>query len=375
MRPFAPLLALAVAAGGCGGCGDTSCFTDEQRAATGWAPAEELFRGDPSWRGGDAAFSIDLGAGRVLWLFGDSFVSPDASGSRAGAPFARNTIAVEQGYDPAAATLRYYWRSDGGAPSAFFAAPTADTWYWPGPGARLGGTLVVFLWRMKVVDGGLGFQNDLPEAALVANPDDDPPAWQITKVPVATNPWGVFLGTGAAVVDGGWLYLFSCVEPGNHDVYLARFPVDAAAHGMLADPEWLTDGGFVAQSQLASAPRRLFDQGHTEFSVHFDVATQQWAQVQPLGFPGGDIVLRTAPSLGGPWSPPRAVYHPPEDACPRLTSYAAKAHPELRSPDLAGMVAVSYASNSLDFATLVANQALYFPRFVRLDVAAAQAHP
>lgn len=373
------LAVLALTLAGCGGCSDDQrggCFTDGVRVATGWQPAERLFRGDPAWRGGDAAFSIDLGGGRVLWLFGDSFVSPTANGMRGGAPFARNTVAVQTGYDPATASMRFSWRSDGGTPSAFFAAPGADTWYWPGPGARLGGVLLVFLWRMSShTDDPLGFVADAPEAVLVTNPDDDPSAWQLAKVAVPTNAWGAFLGTGAVVVDGGFLYAMSCVEPGNHYVYLARWPVADATAGTLADPEWLTDGGFARQSQLAGAPHILFTGGHTEFSVHFDAATSQWVQVQPLGFPQGEVAMRTAPSLTGPWSSPRVVYHPPEASCAGLLTYAAKAHPELRSPELGGAVAVSYASNSLDLATLVADQALYFPRFVRLDVAGAAAQP
>ncbi len=43
-------------------------------------------------------------------------------------------------------------------------------------------------------------------------------------------------------------------------------------------------------------------------------------------------------------------------------TYAAKGHPELAGADLV----VTYASNAHDFATLVADMSLYYPRFVRL---------
>ncbi len=365
----------SVAAIGCRSAGP--CLSPEERAATGWAGAEKLFRGDASWLGGDAAFSIDLGEGRVAWLFGDSFVSASASGTRSGAAMPRNTLAIEHGYDPTLATVDFHYRRDAsGTPTAFFPASDAERWFWPGPGVRLGGVLVIFLWRMRA-GGGLGFVNDAPMVVLVPNPDDPPEAWTLAPQPLPTNPWGVFLGTGAAIVHDDHLYLLSCVEPGNHDVYLARWTVRDASSGAFADPEWATDasGGFTRQSQLASPPARLFDQGHTELSVHVDAATGLFVEVQSLGFPQGDIVMRTAPNVFGPWSGPRVVYHPPEEQCSGVLTYAAKAHPELRSGALGGAVAVTYATNNLSFGALVADTSLYFPRFVMLDVATGAVSP
>jgi hypothetical protein len=304
-------------------------------------------------------------------LFGDSFVSPNGSGSRSGAAMPRNTVAIQHGYDPAQATIDFHYRRDGsGTPSAFFASPGGGAWFWPGPAVRLGSVLVIFLWRMRAThDDPLGFVADAPFAARVPNPDDPPEAWRIQPEPLPTNPWGVFLGTGAAMVQGGYLYLLSVVEPGSHAAYLARWPVSEAGSGPLGDPEWATDasGGFQRQSKLTGKPLMLFDQGHTEMSVHLDPATQQIVEVQSLGFPQGDVVMRVAPSLAGPWSAPRAVYHPPEASRRGVLAYAAKAHPELRSPALGSAVAITYATNDLDFATLVADTSLYFPRFVTLS--------
>jgi hypothetical protein len=364
----------------CGGSGTADgepCWSEAKRVATGWRPAERLFRGDDFWVGADVATSIDLGGGRILWLFGDSFIAPDGDGSRAGAPFARNTIAIQHGYDPAAATIDFHFgRAQDGTPEAFFASDAGDTWLWPGAGIRVGERLVLFMWRMRSTAAGgmFGFAVDAPRAVLIANPDDDPSAWRATSVVVPANPWNVFLGTGAAVIEGGYLYLLSCVEPGNHDVYLARWPVASAAEGRFDDPEWfLGNGGWQPQSALAAAPARLFGGGHTEFSVFFDADTARYVQLQATGFPG-DLTMRTAPALTGPWSEARVVYRPPELACSGTLTYAAKAHPALSSPDLARRIAVSYASNA-DFSRVVNDLSLYFPRFVRLDVAAGSAAP
>jgi hypothetical protein len=142
------LSAVLASVAGAGCHGGTPCMSPAALASTGWADAERLFRGDRAWLGGDAAFSVDLGQGRVLWLFGDSFVSPDASGSRSGAAMPRNTIAIQHGYDPTQATIDFHYRRDpSGTPTAFFASQGDGTWLWPGPGARLGGVLVLFLCR------------------------------------------------------------------------------------------------------------------------------------------------------------------------------------------------------------------------------------
>jgi hypothetical protein len=331
----------------------------------GGAPAEQLFRGDRFWLRGDSTYSIDLGNGRVLWLFGDTFVSPDGSGSRSGAPFAHNTVAIQHGYDPATATTDFRFRRDGsGTPSAFFPPDAPGTWFWPGHGARLGGVLIIFLWRMTAASpGAFGFSYDVPEGVLIANPDD--PA----------NPWGVFLGTGAVLVEDGYVEALNCNLDGGSGVYAARWPAEAVQRGDLSSPEWATAVDvWTAQSAVDGGPLLLFLPGHTEFSVHFDAATRQYVQIQATGF-AGDIIMRTSPSITGPWSAQTLVYHPPELACSDALTYAGKAHPELTSPVLDGAVAVSYASNSTHFTEQVHDLNLYFPRFVRLDIAAARAEP
>ena len=354
------------------------CLTDQQRVATGWDAAEELFRRDLTWRGADSAYSVDLGGGRVLWLFGDSFISPTGNGSRAGAPFAHNSLAIQHGYDPTSASIDFHFqRAADGTIGSFFPSDTPDTQLWVGDGARLGSVLLVFLSRIKFTGtAAFDFAADIPEARLIANPDDDPSLWSITPVSVPTNPWNVFLSEGAVFVENGWLYAFSPVDPGNHDVYVARWPVADAAAGNLGNPEWMfAPDAWAYQSVMTEPPMRVFDHGHTEFTVFFDQLSGQYVQIQATGFPG-DIMMRTAAVLTGPWSPQQVVYHPPESDCPGIIAYAGKAHPELTATALDGRVALTYASNYLDdFAALVSDLNIYFPRFIRLEVNAGVATP
>src|SRR5262245_16795073 len=75
-----------------------------------WEEADQLFRSDLRWRGGDVAYSIDLGHERVLWLFGDSFIADKPGGVRSASHMVHNGIAIETGYDPSKASLKFYWR-------------------------------------------------------------------------------------------------------------------------------------------------------------------------------------------------------------------------------------------------------------------------
>src|SRR5260370_17313715 len=66
-------------------------------ASSSWALSSDCTPQFPylqGWLGGDEAYSISLNAGRVLWLFGDSFVGSEAQTSRAGATMIANTVAV-----------------------------------------------------------------------------------------------------------------------------------------------------------------------------------------------------------------------------------------------------------------------------------------
>ena len=65
-----------------------------------WPEADAMFHRDPNWLGGDDAYSLDLGAGRVAWFFGDSFVAPSVPSERRGTTMVRNSVGIQTGYDP-----------------------------------------------------------------------------------------------------------------------------------------------------------------------------------------------------------------------------------------------------------------------------------
>jgi len=339
--------------------------------ARDWPEADTLFRRDPKWMGGDGAYSVDLGQGRVLWLFGDSFVATGAARVREQSVLVRNSVGVQQGYDPSQATIAFSWKSDAqGRPASFFAEPSADQWLWPGTGLRLDDRLLLFFYRVGKTRDGLGFENLRWQAAWIENPDDPPPDWRMTLVEPPPNPWGLFAGAGGARRSdsgggGDFVTVYAVQEP-SHDLFLARFSFEAAHRGDLSHPEWWAGDarGFVAQESLGEPPTVVAESSGTEFSVAREPTLGRELLFEARGFGAADLFVRLAARPEGPFAYPQKVYHPPESDRANTLVYAGKAHPELAG----AQVVATYASNSFDFATLVADMSLYYPRFVRLSL-------
>jgi hypothetical protein len=294
-------------------------------------------------------------------MFGDSFVAAKAGDTRGQSRMARNTVAIQTGYDPSAASIKFYWRKRG---SGSFFPDEGKTWFWPSHGVRLGGRLLLFYNIVKPhgQPGPFGFEEDRTVAFLITNPDDEPPRWHIRKIGLPQNPWHIL--TGIAVVrEGDQFYLWAASEPG-HDVYLQRAPAARLANGDFSSVEWWCGEkrGWRLQDRMDGSPERVFGEGGTEFSVTSDATRKRYVYVQNVGFGGSDISVRTAPQLTGPWTDLRKVYRPPESDRPGALVYAGKAHPELLGADLV----ITYAVNGPD-ERLAEDLSIYFPRFVKVE--------
>jgi hypothetical protein len=325
-----------------------------------WPEADELFRSDPRWLGGDAAFSVDLGAGRVLWLFGDSFVARKAPASREASIMVRNSVAIQTGYDPAQATLKFYWKVGRGQPTDF-APHEGNMWLWPSHGIRLGDRLLQFYSRIAPEDkkDSLGFKLVGWTAFLIDNPDQEPSAWTLRKLDVPESYGKIIIGASAMQIED-FLYVFGASEP-EHDAYLVRWPVSGAAKGQLLSPEWWcgSDGWQANTSERRPVMRDV----SSEFSIQRDPWGIGFIEVNTRGFGAADIVMRRAQILQGPWSEPQKFYRPPESDGPNPFVYAGKSHPELTGADLI----VTYVANGSD-RILANDMSIYYPRFVRLSL-------
>lgn len=340
------LSAAAVAAG---------CAPHPHFIAEGWPSADRLFHSDPRWRGGDAAYSIGLEKGRVLWLFGDTFIKKSGAGGRAGSVMVRNSVGLQEGLDPSRAKMRFYWGEGGGRAGDFFASAPGE-WLWPGHGARVGRGLLIFMVRVRAKgDGVFGFEPFGWTVFIVENPDAPPELWSPRRLDAPTG--GPGLCSGAVLEWEGHVYAYCPSEPA-HLVYLARWNAARVEAGDLAAPRWWAGNGWEDEDKAVP----VFAEGQTELTVHYDDRLRSFVEVQTAGLKHAELVLRFAPRPEGLWSKPSTVFRPAQSVRTDAFVYAAKAHPALSGPDLA----LTYASNAWDFGLLTADESLYYPRFVRL---------
>lgn len=335
-----------------------------------FSEAEVLFHRDPRWLGADAALSVPLSKGRILWLFGDTFIATSNAHFRSDSEMVRNTVAIQTGEDPRTASITFHWRQDNdGSPASFF-PEHSQSWYWPGHGIRLDeGVLVIFLYTMVATPGrGLGFATTGYAVAVIGDPDASPETWNPRIVDATPIPFDALPAT-AVVREGAYIVAVAIRQEGAHAGALVRYPAASLARGDVTTAEWYAGDavGWVPASAIGEhGPAFVLDDAGSECSLHWDGRTRTFVHVASYGFGASTIGLRTAPALTGPWSAPLTVYRPPESDGPRPFVYAAKAHPELLGPDARDLV-VTYATNSFEFGDLFTQQgssSLYWPRFV-----------
>jgi len=334
--------------------------------ASAWREADRLFHRDSHWLGADVASSVNLGGGRTLWLFGDSWVDPTGSGSRRGARMVSNSVAIQTGADPSTATIAFYWgRNADGSPAPFLPERGAES-LWFGSGVRVSDRLVLFFApTLRNGTGVFGFEHVGWAAVMVENPDAEPSAWRVRPLETPANPLGVLLGFAGVRRFGEHVYaLGSEVTLRTHPMYVARWPAEQVRRGDLLQPEWWAGErlGWIPDSSRAMR-RPIFENGQSELTIHYDSVSGRFLEVQSSGFGAADVAMRAAPALTGPWSAPRMIYRPPEYYRPNVMIYAGKAHPELSGADLV----LTYATNSFEFGEVLTDSLSYYPRFIRLE--------
>jgi hypothetical protein len=330
-------------------------------AAKAWREADPLFRQDGRWRGGDAAYSIDLGDQRFLWLFGDSFVAHDRAVGRKNATIIRNSIAVQTGADPSRASVKFYWRVDHeGSPLSFF-PERGNQWLWPAHGILLDGELTLFLYRIVAdhTEGSFGFRVAGWTAVRVTRLSEDPLSWDINELSVPDTGEATVVGA-AAVQEDGYVYAFALTGASSQEIGVLRWTNTNFKKGDLSVFEWW---GGPEMGWNPKTPATVIAEGVTEFSVSRLPGLPWWVQVQSRPVKAdGEIGVRYAQRLTGPWTKICTIYRPPESGQRYVFSYAGKAHPQLRGAD----VVVTYVANSIDFSRVVSDTDIYFPRFIKI---------
>lgn len=294
------------------------------------------------WTGGDATYSIPLPDGRVLWLFGDSFMGTvKADRSRPSTGLVRNSFVVQDGNT--LTTLP-------GAASAYLVPPEAGWWYWPGHGLAHGDTLQVMMFGFKSTgSGGWDFAYSSLDVFTFHLPDFT----LISRERKGTDPATNY---GACVMeDGGYTYLYGSEKAGfSKFLHVARVP----GHDLNGTWEYFNGTGW---SSDPAASARVFANVSDEFTV-FKHLNRYYLLTQHHIL-GGEIYLYDSdnPAIG--FDHKRTVYCTPQSNQGNLFTYNAFAHTEFIND---GELLVSYNVNSSNFGDLFSNADNYRPFFVRI---------
>jgi hypothetical protein len=321
------------------------------------------------WQGADVAYSIPLGRGGDLWIFGDTLYGDKREVTGRGPRMVRNSIGIS--------TCRHgQWHIDyvmrhdsGGRLLDFFTSQHAGTWYWAFDGVVHSHEVWVTLTRVRKASGRanpLGFEICGTDLAHVTGLDRDPQQWTISYLPLVpasklANP------TASAVVHGNYVYLYT-QDDTSHATLLTRIALAGLGDPQAHLESFGADGAWH-RGLDAGRTRHVMQRGASEMSVRYHPELKKWLAVLVDPVFGSDkVLLRSADSLEGPWGEDEVVYHIPElqkdwpgyDA--DTFCYAGKEHPEFERP---GQLLFSYVCNTMQPKKLVTETNIYLPRVVR----------
>ena len=287
----------------------------------------EFFRQTNGWNAGDGALSISLSDGRVIWLFGDSYINQlnPETGALPCLFNARNAVLVQSSNDSTAPkTLS---NSNSGS-QTFFYPPEAKpgaSWpcFWPGPGFQISNTVYIYLSEIdKTPQGGMwGFKGVGQSWVKLSFPDLK--IIEYVKLPVFN---GISFACGFVPDEpSGLVYAYGNKRTRtSSDVYVARFPA-AAPEGRWSfwdGQQWVGDAAKAAVITKGTSTSVNICRVKGKLlliTTEFSVACDQ----------GKEIYISTSTQFTGPFSRPRSIYAV-DDLVKghRPFFYAAVPHPE-----------------------------------------------
>ena len=368
-------------------------------------PAPEwdaIFARKKGWTGADGCYSVELGAGRTLWLYSDTWVGTVAEGKHAkGSRLVNNSIGLQpagkNGKPPKHDSLEFYWGKPGkdGKPRAWIepdlppndSQAAGKSWYWLLDGCMIsspGGEkkLLVFLMHMgrkkEGGDGVFNFRMLGGALAVISNPLDDPSQWKISQ---AANPhsrrsgtddisWATALYHSGREGPGepGTLYIYGIrdVKGLNKQVVLARAP--AARADDFSTWRFFNGKGWSGKSSDAVKITDEAVNEHTVERISF-AGKNHLVLVESQPVFGRHVLVRTAANPEGPWSGLKKVFlvRNLENGKHKRFTYAGKGHAHLSAP---GELLISYVINSHNFWDMVGDTSIYRPRFIRVPLGA-----
>jgi hypothetical protein len=323
------------------------------------------------WWGADAAYSIPLSDGRVVWIFGDTLYGKDRFVQGNNPRMVRNSIGISTCDAAGNWKIDYIIRKDAaGQPRDFFQARDKSYWYWGLDGFLHGDNLWVTLVciRDKPVEtsAALAFEACGAELAKVSDLSAPPQQWKIEIFPLVPDGTRAY-PSATAVVEGDYAYIFAVYEKEPRPMLLVRIPLT----GLKAPKEnlqYLAEDNTWKPGFEPAHAKYVMEHGSSEMSVRYHPELKKWVAVmnEPR-FLSDKVIVRTAPQLTGPWTEGKVIYQIPDmqptaPAYDRDTwCYAAKEHPEFEKP---GQLLFTYVCNTFSVPKLVTNRTIYFPKTV-----------
>jgi hypothetical protein len=330
------------------------------------------FTSQPPWLAADGGFSIPLGNGTSLYVFGDTVVGTPTQLET----FVGNTIAISR-CEGGVRTMRYLWRREGTSHQAFFASADPGQRFWPRDMFMSNGSLYVTLAVVEPSSGGLGFSVVGTKLARIDDPGaTEPEDWQITYVDLTPNT--DLMPDHGLTLDGSFVKFNSAhTEPGGK-IALTVTRLPTAALGAPSNQfEYLgVDGAWrpwTTPAPLAGPSRPVAVPVANQPEYHPGLG--KWVVFSGEPFSQG-IEVRTADAFEGPWSEPRWVYVFPEIieqalAVPpqNVICYAVREHPELRQEN-GRVLVLTYACNTLGSGPVpfLQNLPIYLPKTLTVDL-------
>jgi len=330
---------------------------------------------EQGWLGADDAYSIPMGQGKSVWLFGDTFASDVGNKDRNRTTMVRNSVGATTCPADKPCTIQYFWTNQGTSkPRSFFDTGTDEEWYWPLDGYLDGDTLYVSLMIVRNKPGAgptdpFGFEIAGTRWATVKKALSSPDQWKVSIKDLTQKD----LWPGSSIVrDGEFVLFYTQASQGEGKGYMIvmRVPVkkiDSPEKNF----EYLGSDGKWHTGLPKGDARHVIEQAISEMSVRYHPSTKKWVPISPgMEFPSKRVIARTADTALGPWSEPQEILEFPEMKPSHPTydkdtfCYATKEHVEFGTDNLV----LTYACNSAVIAKVMNSLDLYRPQVVVLSV-------
>jgi hypothetical protein len=307
------------------------------------------------WLAGDSPGSVDLHDGRVLWLFGDTWV-----GGRA--PDGTFTPATRLWHNSALLQTGQCVDFVGASGTGWLQLPSTLDWWWPTAGFVRGsaGHQVVDIFVDRERRTGPGTFGFTPlSVEVVELRASDLAVLGVRPLRYQNRLWAA----ASVVADGRWLYLFSREYQTGPFTYVAR----ASARDPFGAWQFWT-GRTWSSDPSHGAPVLTYPPFNNPQISR--IGPNRWlALAKDREHLGTTVIGWTARRPQGPWRPTGPLIAAPTTGRPGEFTYLAAAHPEINVGR--GRLLISWNINTQDLTLSQLPSGNYGPRFAVIRLPAA----